>query len=185
MVGTRLIKFRNRDPRRNLPLAVSSKRGEANFLGAFERALMAEQKVGMGGRHFELAGYGVTDLIWINRGWDLDMKRNSKKIQKKAQNRLCHLTAFEMKLENWRKALLQAYRFSYFADRAIVVLPTENVHRAQAHLHLCCEMDVGLWAFDQRERLIERIHTPKRAKARNLKAKNKALRLLSSYIDLG
>ena len=33
------------------------------------------------------------------------------------------LTSFELKLKDWRRGFMQAYHYSYFADRSILVVP--------------------------------------------------------------
>ncbi|MGH9429013.1 MAG: hypothetical protein ACRD2L_22240 [Terriglobia bacterium] len=58
------------------------------------------------------------------------------------------LTAFEMKLIDWRKGLAQAYCYSHFADVAIVVLPPDAAKTAEAELQLFRELSGGLWSFD-------------------------------------
>ena len=45
--------------RRNLPAAVGRKRGESNFLRAFERVYFARQTGGMAIGEFALGGFGV------------------------------------------------------------------------------------------------------------------------------
>ena len=44
------------------------------------------------------------------------------------------LTAIELKLANWRRALNQAYRYRSFSHQAYVVIDESNVHRVQRDL---------------------------------------------------
>ena len=61
-----IVKFKSRDPRRNLPEASYRKRGESNFVGNFERAFLQENSNGFGGRQFAVSGFGIADFVWVN-----------------------------------------------------------------------------------------------------------------------
>ncbi len=165
MSCSHIVEFGAFNPRRNLPAAVRTKRGEANFLGAFERGFTAKREgKGIGGRHFAVSGYGIADFIWAKP----TRKRNAEP----------ELLAFEMKLKDWRRALSQAYRYSYFADQSIVVLPPETAQIASTHCERFELLGIGLWQFDADRGRIKPIHTPKPAGPRNREAKAKALALL-------
>lgn len=167
------IEFGTYNPRRNLPAAVARKRGEANFVGSFHRNFAAAHKgKGVGGRHFELAGYGIADLVWM------DFVETGASVN----DREPRLTAFEMKLKDWRRALSQAFRYSYFSDRAIVVLPTDAAARAQGHLHVFERLGIGLWGYEPKDENIETFFTPTRTKAKNPAAHEKALDRISRKI---
>ena len=69
MSSASAIEFGGLIPRRNLPVAVARKRGESNFVAAFQRGFTAEREgQGVGGRHFELAGYWIADFVWMDFG---------------------------------------------------------------------------------------------------------------------
>lgn len=162
--ATSVIDFRTFDPRRNLPTAVGRKRGESNYAAAFARTFVNDRAgKGVGGRHFAVAGYGIADFLWVDMNWRADTPK---------------LMAFEMKLKDWKKALGQAYRYSYFADHAVVVLPPESIGRAMASINVFKKMGIGLWSFDVTNKSIEPIHHPKSSKPRNGSAKEKAVALL-------
>jgi len=167
-----LIKFRTPDPRRNLPPHLSKKRGEANYLASFERMILSKKrKNGVGGRNFEMNGYGIADFIWI--------ERNELVILGKAIfTGQIKLTAFELKLANWKQALTQAYRYSYFSDMSIVVLPSKAAVAAAKHLELFRQMRIGLWKYDARSANYEKVYQPRFNRPRSSSAKAKALFLL-------
>lgn len=180
-MSAQVLTFPHYNPRRNLPPEVGTKRREANYVGAFERAFLAsDASYGVGGRHFALNGYGIADFIWLNgRGrpptgtGDQDLvaailSEGSRNV----------LTAFELKIKDWRKALQQAYRYSYFADRAVVVLPPETAQRARSELDLFGSMAIGLWSFDTSTGRIRKILNPKRKEARSATARAKAVDLI-------
>jgi hypothetical protein len=52
--------------------------------------------------------------------------------------------AFEVKISNWRRALMQAYRYASFAEYSFVVLDHFYVHRALAHLAEFKNANIGL-----------------------------------------
>lgn len=159
-----IIDFEAFNPRRNLPPAVGRKRGESNYAAAFERAFVTDrQGKGVGGRHFAVSGYGIADFLWAVTNESADEPT---------------LTAFEMKLKDWKKALGQAYRYSYFADHAVVVLPPESIGPAKKNLNVFEMMGIGLWSFDATNETIETIHQPETSRPRNGSAKEKAVALL-------
>ena len=178
MKGESTIKFRAFNPRRNLPESIRRKRGEANFVGAFHRNFVNEmQGQGVGGRHFEMAGYGIADFVWMDFGLDGSAKSG--------QTDAMVLTSFEMKLKDWRRACSQAYRYSYFSDRSIIVLPPAVADCAEQHLPFFKQMGIGLWSFEPKTKKIEKRFTPKASKAKNFAARTNAIARISRKIDLG
>ncbi len=168
------LRFNTYNTRRNLPAKTGRKRGEANFLGAFERCLLAEVfDTGFGGKNFGLSNYGIADLVWLLPPEEHSKDRNA-----------ASLYAFETKLENWRRAFQQAYRYSYYSDTAIVVLPPEKSRCAIANLDLFQMHGIGLWLFDKKYACIEHIYTPSKSAARNPDARKKAIEAISTRIKL-
>ncbi len=177
MSSASAIDFGTFNPRRNLPPAVARKLGESNFVSAFQRDFTAEREgQGVGGRHFELAGYGIADFVWMDYG------QGGKPTGGTVGEPF--LTAFEMKLKDWRRALSQAYRYSYFSDRAIVVLPAVVADRAQGHLHVFQRLGIGLWSYEPKAENIDKRFTPAGTKAKNPAAREKALDRISRKIKL-
>jgi hypothetical protein len=64
------------------------------------------------------------------------------------------LIAFEAKLSNWKRAFLQAYRSTAYANRTYVLLPMQTAHRALRAQEEFEFRGIGLCAFDG-----ETIHT--------------------------
>jgi hypothetical protein len=181
-----MISFKVRHPRRNLPAAVSRKRGEANFVSAFGKAYIASVAApGLGGREFALSGFGIADFVWIawNRP-DSPDEGIALSVEKLKSMLVRHrLTAFEMKLSDWRKGLAQAYRYSYFADLAIVVIPPHLAATAKVGLELFRESRVGLWSFDPATGAIRKLFTPRSTGPRSPKAKAKALESIGRSLN--
>lgn len=177
------LKTSSFNTRRNLPACVGEKRGESNFLRAFEKAYFARNTAGMAAGEFALSGYGVADLVWI--AWK---PRNNREdftalsLEKQLSRR--HLFAFEAKLKDWQRALQQAFRYRYFADKAIVLMPQGNATSAISNIDAFKELQVGLWTYCQEHHVIREYYTPTRVRAFNALARQKAIQALSSKINL-
>lgn len=174
------LDFRKSNPRRNLPCNSAGKRGESNFVGAFERAYLSQHKgLHIGGREFELPGFGIADLVLINCRYNV---HRIDKLLGELQNE--QLLAFEMKLRDWRKALQQAYKYSYFADQAFVVIPMDTAKQALSSLKLFQILEIGLWTFDTETNSITKIYTPSSKRARNDAARTRAFALVFQKLNL-
>ena len=181
MKAAHLLKFKQRHPRRNLPAALARKRGESNFVSTFTKAYIASVMTGgFGGKEFALSGFGIADFVWV--GWQnaINPDEGSALTIEKIKSLLNRhkLTAFEMKLTDWRKGLAQAYRYSYFADLAVVVLPPKIAATAKTDLDLFRESNVGLWSFNPTTGAIRKLFTPRGTGPRSVKANAKALESL-------
>lgn len=56
--------------------------------------------------------------------------------------------AFEMKLNNWKRALTQAFRYRSFANMAYVMLDEDHIRPALANIHRFVTANVGLLSID-------------------------------------
>jgi len=178
MNTAQLLKFKQRHPRRNLPAALARKRGESNFVSTFSKAYIASiASGGIGGKEFALSGFGIADFVWIAWQSAVNPDEGSALSIEKLKSLLNRhkLTAFEMKLSDWRKGLAQAYRYSYFADLAVVVLPPDLAATAKAALDRFRASSIGLWSFDPATGAIRKLFTPRSSGPRNSKAKERAL----------
>jgi hypothetical protein len=65
---------------------------------------------------FALQGYGIPDLITF--AWSTQQNQTPALLLEVLRQKLQRqqLTAFELKLRDWRKGLVQAYRYRYFCD---------------------------------------------------------------------
>jgi hypothetical protein len=181
MKAAHLIKFKQRHPRRNLPTALARKRGESNFVSTFSKAYISSvMDGGVGGKEFALSGFGIADFVWV--GWrnTVNPDEGSALTIEKIKSLLNRhkLTAFEMKLTDWRKGLAQAYRYSYFANLSVLVLPPDVAATAKAGIALFRESNVGLWSFNPDTGVIRKIFTPRGSNPRSIKANEKALESL-------
>lgn len=76
--------------------------------------------------------FGVPDLVLVNPT---------------AHNKI-DAVAFEMKLSDWKRALMQAFRYLAFADRAYVCMDRQFVHRALCRIDQFVNANVGLLSID-------------------------------------
>lgn len=180
---TTRVKFGCHDTRKNLPAASASRRGEANFLAQFEKAYLEEltdRRIGFAtGREFALDGFGRADILfmaWQQYPGDEDFSAVSfKKLR---------LTAIEAKLKDWRKGLMQASRYRFFANRSILVLPNPAAAVAVAYLATFKAVNVGLWEFDASTCRLRKHFTPRVRNPLNTKARERAIHLISQRLKL-
>ncbi len=178
IAATQIKTFCVAHPRRNLPVISSRRRLESIFSRAFQRAFLAlDGNRGLGGHEFVVSGYGIADFVWAaartrNGNW-------------RSIDGPVTVTAFEMKLGDWRRALRQAYRYTYFSDRTIVVLPADVGRSAKGALPLFRDLGIGLWMFQKELGTITKVFTPRAKRPKNPLARERALAVLRSKFDLG
>lgn len=183
----RVIKFGCHDTRRNLPSASSRKRGESNFLAKFERAFFesempdaAEGKHFATGREFALDGFGRADMLfmaWTHKS--LDQEFTALALKKRVK-----LTAIEAKLKDWRKGLMQAAAYRFFANRALLVIPPDTVRIALGFIETFRNLNVGLWEFDASLGTLRKHFTPRSGKPLNQKARERAIHRIAAGLKL-
>lgn len=158
------ISFTTYNTRRNLPAQTGRRRTEANFVGAFLKSYMREGKGGYWcGRRFAVPDCGVADCIVFRiEGKDDEMAMED-------------LTAFEVKLSDWRKALAQAYRYRYYANSSVVIMPEEAARSAVDNYHLFERFGLGLWTFDPRSGAIQDLITASSLAPRSARKRKQAL----------
>lgn len=61
--------------------------------------------------------------------------------------------AIEAKLKNWKRALDQAFRYQWFADKVYVILDAAHINPALKNIHEFKRLNVGLAAIDIHEKL--------------------------------
>jgi len=158
----------------------SSKRGEVDFLAKFERVYLEEaiggratQQQHASGREFALDGFGRADLVFM--AWK--PSNNSEDFSALALEHL-DLTAIEAKIKDWRKGLMQASRYRFFANQALLVLPHASARIAARFLPTFQALQVGLWEFDPAALVITKHFTPAKTRPLNTKAREKAVHLI-------
>ena len=158
-------------PRNNLPSKLTSRNTEKEFVEAFRKIYLSRQKNhGICGKELAISGFGIADLIYA----DISQSKKNRKVSK--------ITAFEMKLDSWKKAINQTYRYSYFADRAIAVVPPGQTPTDKKTLKTLKAMGIGLWVFNMESSTIHKLITPQNSKARLLSARGKACAAITAHL---
>ena len=70
------------------------------------------------------------------------------------------LWAFEVKVDNWQRALFQAVQYRAFADRVAVAMASTYVHRVRSRIPLFRSLRIGLLAIDASQPAIEVVLAP-------------------------
>ncbi len=179
-----ILKIKNREhvSRRNFGDAASRKRGESTFLRKFESAFFSRAKEGVALDEFSLSQHGVADLLWF--GWQKPEGEEFSALALRKLLKRRHLYAFEGKLKDWQKAIQQAYRYRYYADKSIVVMPTDSIQPALKNIATFQELKVGLWGFDQKSGRIQEHYTPTKVRALSQKSREKAIEKLTLKLNL-
>ncbi len=81
--------------------------------------------------------FGIPDLVVVN----VDQRNGVDKITRSF--------AFEMKLSNWRRAIIQAYRYRAFANLVYVVIDLHFLKPALAKIDDFAKSNIGLISIDQ------------------------------------
>jgi NCAIR mutase (PurE)-related protein len=81
--------------------------------------------------------FGIPDLVFTEVGF--------------AEGRICcaQTTAIEAKLRNWRKALIQAFRYRSFANSSYVLIDSAHSRAAIANLAKFVRAKIGLLSIDE------------------------------------
>ncbi len=58
------------------------------------------------------------------------------------------IISFELKLKNWKKAAMQAFRYRSFSNASYVVLSSSNINSAINNIELFKQYKIGLAKFD-------------------------------------
>jgi len=171
MTTGRIKKLRFYEPSRNLPDHPGGRSRESALTCRFGQAFVdlsssehghPKQSALALAREIPANGYGIADLVavrWNPRRASVTKPPLEPEVFVKLVNPT--LCAFEVKLRDWRRALMQANRYRFFAHVAVVVLPETICHRALEHIDTFRMVGVGLWSFDPKTNCITRHFTPR------------------------
>jgi len=190
-------KYSFAEPRANLP---NKRKGvataEDRFTIAFSRAYSEQaNQIHKGSpktarflvREIPVNGYGITDLLAIS--WQPLPEERFETVDAFLQVAKPTCRAFEMKLNNWRKAMQQASRYRNFAHQTIVVLPEKECDKAAQYLNTFTCIKVGLWSFDKGSNRIVPIYTPRPHQPRSrrywIESVSKATKTPNSTLPIG
>lgn len=101
----------------------------------------------------ELAKAGIVKAN-ITRGYKLEKSFNLPETE---------VWAFELKLDNWKRALYQALRYRGFSHSVTVVMPKEGISVAKRNLAMFKKMNVGLAEISNEGKMVF-VKKPRRGK---------------------
>lgn len=110
-------------------------------------------------REVPVSNLGIADMISI--AWQYDSRQFHKLKNENKSFSDFTLRAFEFKISNWKKGLMQAHRYSYFSHSTILVVPLEILESATQGFKTFKKLNVGLWGYDPKENVVKRIFTPR------------------------
>jgi hypothetical protein len=108
-------------------------------------------------REVPVNGFGIPDLVTVS--WDPSisaLQRSHFEAELRPTVR-----AFEFKLSDWRKGLMQAHRYRFFSDVAMLVVPAAKLILIKPFLQTFRKINVGLWGFNEIKGSISMILTPR------------------------
>jgi hypothetical protein len=91
--------------------------------------------------------------------------------------------AFEFKLSDWHKGLMQAHRYKYFSHASILVLPKHKMKTVGPQIDLFRKLRVGLWGFSPKTGTITCSYTPRPIKQHIAKYGQRAIRLAAQAVS--
>ena len=161
-----------KNPRKNLPKISSKKRTENNFALAFGRSFVdaTQESIVMAARELPLQGFGIADFVCVIK--------KQENISRLIDFDDLSFLAFEIKMKDWRSALAQAFRYKYYANKSVVVLPPNDAENAKEYIKTFKTLGIGLWSFDAKKKNIIQIYTPPIKKPISITANKKALSIL-------
>ncbi len=129
-------------------------------------------------RQIAINGFGIADMVSIS--WT-SQKTNKYYLSDDDFIDIFKPTvrAFEIKLSNWQKGMTQCHRYRYFANAAILVLPTEKISNALKYIDTFKKIHVGLWSFDKAARRILTYYTPRPKVPVETKQLKKAIHIIA------
>jgi len=130
-------------------------------------------------REVPISGNGIADLLVFSWTHDLNSK-DCADLELEQLNPT--IRAFEFKLSNWRKGMMQAHRYKYFSHATILVLPTHKLNAVESHLDIFQKLRVGLWGFDPERGSITCAYTPRPKNQLISKHSKKAMQLATQAI---
>ena len=171
----RIAKYHtNSGPFLNLPAMADGKHPEGKFCKKFARTFADSMtSIGVGLREFDLSGCGIADFLWVQF---TDKPMRKKEVEK--------ITAFEVKLKDWKKGIAQAYRYSYFADMVYLVLPEQKISSAMNNNDLFNQWGIGLYGFNEESKEYSQHIEAHDNGPRNKMVREKALKQLSRELNL-
>jgi hypothetical protein len=183
-----IYQHHSHNPQENLSARVTKQNPEAKFAEQFALAYQDRfRKIHSGTskwktlfvREVPVFGNGIPDLLalsWAhNQAAELSNSFDLEKLDPTVR-------AFELKMTNWRKGLMQAHRYKFFSHVSILVLPNHKMKSVAQQIDIFRKLRVGLWGFSPETRAIACFYTPRPIKQQITKYRQRALRLAAQAV---
>lgn len=128
-----------------------------NYLKIHSRTHLTEFEII---RELPIHGLGISDMVnisWKGSGLPISQILNPTNTSKE----IYKIRAFEFKITDWKKGLLQAHRYNFYSHASILVLPLSTYDNALKALETFKKLRVGLWGFDMDKKVLKRAYTPR------------------------
>ena len=89
------------------------------------------------------------------------------------------IISFELKLKNWKRATIQAFRYKSFSDISYVVLPSTNINSKEFSIEYFKKFNIGLAEFNL-EQGFRIISKPQKGTPYSNKLNDKATTIIKS-----
>ena len=176
------------NPQKNLSGAIKKKNPESEFALKFAQSYAERfSKIHSGSnktntlfiREVSISGNGIADLLVFS--WN--QKRTYEDYMDLDLNQLNPtIRAFEFKMSDWRKGMMQAHRYKFFSNASNLVLPKQKLSPAVSHLDVFRKLRVGFWGFDDNTRSITCIYTPRPMQQQIPKYGNQAIKIATQVV---
>lgn len=185
-----VYKIDSHHPQRNFTHGDTRQKPEAQFAELFVEAYQAKFiKIHSGSnkhctlfvREVPVAGVGIADLVAFSWSQELTSKEFTFQAFEKLDPTV---RAFEFKISDWRKGLMQAYRYKYLSHASILVLPDFKTKVIGDQVGLFKKLRVGLWGFSPSTGSISCLYTPRPVQQQIPKYGEKAMRLAAQAVRL-
>jgi len=185
----RILSCSNNLPRANLGDPWTSSNGEDCFVHTFAQAYWRDyprlhrsshKPIRIIAREVPVNGFGIADLVTVS--WKETANESPWADQISEPQAI--IRAFELKLFDWRRGLMQAHRYRYFADASILVIPSVRLSAACEYLDTFRNLNVGLWGFDDMTGCTSLVFTPRPRKPLDVRHRQKAIALISDAARL-
>jgi len=176
------------NPQRNFSRGDNRQNLEAEFAERFARAYCnkflqihsgTSKKKTLFVREVPVSGNGIADLLVFSWSQTLTQQEStSLDLEELAPT----VRAFEFKLSDWRRGMMQAHRYKYFSNASILVLPRHKMKSVESQLNLFRKLRVGLWGFAPETGSITCFYTPRPKQQQIAKYAKKAIRLAAQAV---
>ncbi len=183
-----ILEYKFHNPQKNFSLKIHRKNPESEFAVQFTQAYSdrflkihfgTSKKNTLFMREVPISGNGIADLLVFS--WT-----HNPKLQCATDVHLEQLNptvrAFEFKLSDWRRGMMQAHRYKYFSHASILVLPSDKLKAVKSQLDTFKKLRVGLWGFSTETGSISCVFTPRPKQQLIPKRGQKAIQIANQAI---